>query len=51
MPLLGEPVEPSRVERVAPWWRALAALEKGEVPKSPEDAAAEMGQFTELPID
>jgi L-ascorbate metabolism protein UlaG (beta-lactamase superfamily) len=25
MPMLGEPVEPSRAEHVAPWWRAAAA--------------------------
>jgi L-ascorbate metabolism protein UlaG (beta-lactamase superfamily) len=25
MPRLGEPVEPSRVERVEPWWRGVAA--------------------------
>ena len=25
MPLLGEPVEPSRAERVRPWWRGVAA--------------------------
>ena len=29
MPRLGEAVEPSHVERVEPWWRAVAALEKG----------------------
>jgi L-ascorbate metabolism protein UlaG (beta-lactamase superfamily) len=27
MPRLGEPLEPSRVERVDPWWRPIAALE------------------------
>jgi L-ascorbate metabolism protein UlaG (beta-lactamase superfamily) len=27
MPVLGDPVEPSRAERVRPWWRAAAALE------------------------
>jgi hypothetical protein len=25
MPRLGEPVEPSRVERVVPWWRDVDA--------------------------
>jgi L-ascorbate metabolism protein UlaG (beta-lactamase superfamily) len=29
MPRLGEPVEPSRVERALPWWRAAAASERG----------------------
>ncbi len=28
MPRLGDAVEPSRVERVDPWWRAVAAREK-----------------------
>lgn len=28
MPRLGEPVEPARAERVEPWWRAVAALER-----------------------
>jgi L-ascorbate metabolism protein UlaG (beta-lactamase superfamily) len=27
MPRLGEPIEPSRVEAVDPWWRPIAALE------------------------
>lgn len=28
MPRLGAPVEPTQVERVDPWWREIAALEK-----------------------
>lgn len=28
MPQLGQPVEPSHVERVEPWWRPIAALAK-----------------------
>jgi L-ascorbate metabolism protein UlaG (beta-lactamase superfamily) len=52
MPRLGEPVEPSRVERVDPWWRSVAALEKEGEPKTPaEDPDTAMGEFTELPID
>jgi L-ascorbate metabolism protein UlaG (beta-lactamase superfamily) len=52
MPLLGEPVEPSRAEKVEPWWRSVAALEKkGEPEALAEDSAEDMGQFTELPID
>jgi L-ascorbate metabolism protein UlaG (beta-lactamase superfamily) len=34
MPRLGEPVEPSRVERVDAWWRSVSALE-GRVPAAP----------------
>jgi L-ascorbate metabolism protein UlaG (beta-lactamase superfamily) len=30
MPRLGAPVEPIQVERVDPWWRSIAALEKKE---------------------
>jgi L-ascorbate metabolism protein UlaG (beta-lactamase superfamily) len=36
MPLLGQPVEPTRVERVDPWWRALAA------PDPKRDSAAKL---------
>jgi L-ascorbate metabolism protein UlaG (beta-lactamase superfamily) len=32
MPRLGAAVEPSRVENVLPWWRAITALEKGAPP-------------------
>jgi len=38
MPRLGEAIEPSRAERVDPWWRAIAALEKTALPAK---AAAE----------
>jgi hypothetical protein len=32
MPRLGEPVEPVRVDKVAPWWRAVdATTEKFKV--------------------
>jgi L-ascorbate metabolism protein UlaG (beta-lactamase superfamily) len=30
MPMLGEPVEPARVERVDAWWRTITALEQEE---------------------
>jgi L-ascorbate metabolism protein UlaG (beta-lactamase superfamily) len=32
MPRLGEPVEPLHVDRVTPWWRAVDAPERSEVP-------------------
>lgn len=36
MPRLGEAIEPSRVARVDPWWRAIAALERdGDPPVEP----------------
>jgi L-ascorbate metabolism protein UlaG (beta-lactamase superfamily) len=37
MPRLGEPVEPSRAERITPWWRAVGAEAAApEAPPSPE---------------
>jgi L-ascorbate metabolism protein UlaG (beta-lactamase superfamily) len=33
MPRLGEPVEPSRIEAVTPWWRAVDAAGAAEPPK------------------
>jgi L-ascorbate metabolism protein UlaG (beta-lactamase superfamily) len=54
MPLLGQPVEPSRVEKVDPWWRAIAALEKKNAPIPPPDLSEDssaLGEFTDLPID
>jgi len=57
MPRLGEPVEPSRVELVTPWWRAAAKprgdsqLDKGheELPSLPP--AAEGGDTVVWPMD
>jgi L-ascorbate metabolism protein UlaG (beta-lactamase superfamily) len=46
MPRLGEPVEPARVERVVPWWRAVG---KEDVPVPAEEIAA--AGTLELPID
>jgi L-ascorbate metabolism protein UlaG (beta-lactamase superfamily) len=40
MPHLGEPVEPSRVERVQPWWRAVERLAPDEPPAKREPPAA-----------
>lgn len=40
MPRLGAPIEPSHVERVDPWWRAIKALEERgacEPAKEPEE--------------
>jgi L-ascorbate metabolism protein UlaG (beta-lactamase superfamily) len=50
MPLLGQPVEPSRIVRADPWWRAVAAVEKG-APEPPEEDATTVAEFTDLPID
>jgi L-ascorbate metabolism protein UlaG (beta-lactamase superfamily) len=55
MPLLGEPVEPSRAETVAPWWRSLSDLEKNDAPRRPPNEEAqslpEPGEALEWPID
>lgn len=50
MPRLGEAAEPSRFERVQPWWRPIAALHK---PDRPERAGEETGdlKLLEEPID
>jgi L-ascorbate metabolism protein UlaG (beta-lactamase superfamily) len=51
MPRLGAPVEPSHADRVDPWWRAIAALEKkerGAIPvPDPEEEPLAAGE----PID
>jgi L-ascorbate metabolism protein UlaG (beta-lactamase superfamily) len=40
MPRLGEPVEPSRVDRVDAWWRSVAALERTGPAEAARPAAA-----------
>jgi L-ascorbate metabolism protein UlaG (beta-lactamase superfamily) len=49
MPVLGEPVEPARVELVQPWWRAVTEERNAPEPATAEEPAppAEMG----WPID
>jgi L-ascorbate metabolism protein UlaG (beta-lactamase superfamily) len=57
MPRLGEPVEPSRAERVTPWWRAATAASEGhrgepveqETPSLPP--ATEGGDAVAWPMD
>jgi L-ascorbate metabolism protein UlaG (beta-lactamase superfamily) len=44
-PMLGQPVEPARVDGVTPWWRAVSAEERaggndGMVPVTSEDLSA-----------
>jgi L-ascorbate metabolism protein UlaG (beta-lactamase superfamily) len=55
MPMLGEPVEPARVESVEPWWRAVAALEAGglatHVEEPPSLPPAADGGGIEWPLD
>jgi L-ascorbate metabolism protein UlaG (beta-lactamase superfamily) len=56
MPRLGEPVEPSRAERVTPWWREAAARDGGghaDVNEEPPSLApaAEAGDPVAWPLD
>jgi L-ascorbate metabolism protein UlaG (beta-lactamase superfamily) len=46
MPRLGEPVEPSRVERVVPWWRDVA---RGSAPSAPTAPAEPMTLPKQMP--
>lgn len=47
MPRLGAPVEPSRMDRVDPWWRAIARLAQKERVAEPEGEPMTAGE----PID
>jgi L-ascorbate metabolism protein UlaG (beta-lactamase superfamily) len=48
LPRLGDPVEPSRVERVEPWWREVAALEKK---RAPAEEPATVSGSVPFPLD
>jgi L-ascorbate metabolism protein UlaG (beta-lactamase superfamily) len=43
MPQIGEPVEPSRAERVRPWWRAAGSVPDTRAPEAEPDVAAGEG--------
>jgi hypothetical protein len=49
MPRLGEPVEPSHVERVEPWWRVVDQAARGPEPKA--SAAISLPKSMPWPID
>ena len=52
MPRLGDPVEPSRVESVEPWWRAVAAQAHGGThQEEPATEAPELAAAVEWPAD
>jgi L-ascorbate metabolism protein UlaG (beta-lactamase superfamily) len=51
MPQLGQPIEPSRAERVEPWWRAISAQEKRTPAPAPQDAEAPAMEPMLEPID
>jgi L-ascorbate metabolism protein UlaG (beta-lactamase superfamily) len=48
MPQLGEAVEPSHVDRVQPWWRRVATLDR---PLAPEALEAKLTSVVPWPID
>lgn len=49
MPRLGEPVEPSHVERVEPWWRSVDASAAAPVAQAP--AASALPKAMSWPLD
>jgi len=51
MPMLGAPIEPSRVEGVETWWRSISALERRDLVAHDEDDPT--GRFVTIgdPID
>ncbi len=51
MPRLGAPVEPEHVDRVDPWWREIAALEKRPAVEPKEEEAPEEPLTAGDPID
>ncbi|HKP94140.1 MAG TPA: MBL fold metallo-hydrolase [Fibrobacteria bacterium] len=53
MPRLGEPVEPSRSEKVAPWWRGVeaAAGRNAAVPEPEEPIPEEAAKTIPWPLD
>lgn len=50
MPRLGQPVEPSRFERVDPWWRPISALAP-RLPRAAEEVAVDALAPIPDPID
>jgi L-ascorbate metabolism protein UlaG (beta-lactamase superfamily) len=51
MPRLGAPIEPAHVDRVEPWWREVAALEKGSAAARPIEEPPEEPLVLGEPID
>ena len=53
MPLLGEPVEPARAERVRKWWQTVVEKEGASKPDGPDESAELSAAEKELvwPID
>lgn len=51
MPMLGAPVEPSRVDKVEPWWRSVTALEKQDAKPLEPDPDTDQADPVPDPID
>lgn len=49
MPRLGEPIEPAHVERIEPWWRGVAVLERQATARKPSEPS--IAETVEWPID
>ena len=50
MPRLGEPVEPTQVEGVTPWWRGVAGLPERETPVAADAPAIDPSQPPGAPM-
>jgi L-ascorbate metabolism protein UlaG (beta-lactamase superfamily) len=50
MPQLGDPIEPSRVEKVEPWWRP-AGIPLADEPPQAQAEPSELGTVIPAPID
>ncbi len=51
MPRLGEPVEPSRVEGVTPWWRGVDVAKPGGKPVAAEPVPVTLPKSMPWPVD
>ena len=50
-PMLGQPVEPARVEGLTPWWRSVVAAERTGAAMDSEQATAEDQSAVSWPVD
>jgi L-ascorbate metabolism protein UlaG (beta-lactamase superfamily) len=51
MPRLGEPIEPSRYERVEAWWRPVAKLEAASEQPTPSPTPSALEESVDFPLD
>ena len=50
-PMLGQPVEPTRVERLPAWWRSVVAAERRELPAGVEPSGDDDAAAVSWPVD